>query len=378
MPILATLQPSWYTPAFLAEIAAAGLALVLVWGRPFDLPRPTRSERPYVVGTALWASGVVALATGVLWIGGGLDPVRLVLIGLGVALVVAYGAIERRRREGRPDAVHVERRPVTVALFVGLVVAIAESIAMVQLPPYFSIVLRYGPLFGMAALVPLFAALILAGPIAGWLLARVTPRTLVGGGVVALGVGLLATAWIIGPDTGYPGFIVPFLAVGGGFVIATTVRTAIIFASVPRGLPATAAALNEASLLLGSRTGILLSTAVVGRVAMAALGNDLASAGVTGAAAADSQARFAGLLAVLGTPTFADVAGAIHPGDAAGYAVAYVAGVRTAILLGGIGAVLGGTLAWILLGRRAPLTTVYALRDERPGTTPRPQTGGAG
>jgi len=378
MPILATLQPGWYVPAFLAEIAAAGLALALVWGRAFDLPRPAPAERPHVVGTALWASGVVALATGVLWIGGGLHPDRLGLIGLGVALVAAYAVVERRRHGGRLDAVRVERRPVTVALFVGLVIAIAQSIAMVQLPPYFSIVLRYGPLFGMAALVPLFGALVLAGPIAGWLLARVTPRTLVGGGVIATGLGLLATAWIIGSDSSYLGFIVPFAAVGAGFVIATTVRTAIIFASVPRGLPATAAALNEASLLLGTRTGILLSTAVVGQVAMAVLGNDLAAAGVTGAAAADRQAQFSGLLAVLGTPAFADLAGAVHPADAAGFGAAYVAGVRTALVLGGVGAVMGGVLAWIVLGRRDPLTTVYELRDERPGTTPQPQTGSAG
>ena len=40
-------------------------------------------------------------------------------------------------------------------------------------------------------------------------------------------------------------------------------RTAIIFASVPRGLPATAAALNEASLAVGNRIGIVLVTAIV-------------------------------------------------------------------------------------------------------------------
>ena len=118
----------------------------------------------------------------------------------------------------------------------------------------------------------------------------------------------------------------PFLAIGAGFVIATTVRTAIIFASVPRGLPATAAALNEASLLLGMRAGILLSTAIVGQVAVAALANDLAAAGITGAEAANRQSLFEGLLAVLGTSAFADTASAIHPGDAAGFAAAYVAG----------------------------------------------------
>jgi DHA2 family multidrug resistance protein-like MFS transporter len=376
MPILVTLRPGLYAPGFLAEIAAAALALWLAWGRAFDLPRPTRAERPYVIGTVLWASGVVAMGTGVLWLGGGLNPIRIGMVGLGVLLVVAYLLVERRRRAGLSDAVHVERRPVTVALFVGLIIAIAQNVPMVQLPQYFSIVLGYGPVLGMIAIAPLFAALVLAGPIAGWLLARLRPRTLIGGGVIALGLGLLALSFIVTPTTSYLGFVIPFAAVGAGFVIATTVRTAIIFASVPRGLPATAAALNEASLLLGMRAGILLSTAIVGQVAMSTLSNDLAAAGITGQAASDRASELSSLLAVLGTSSFADLAGAIQRSDAIEYATAYVEGIRFALLLAGAATVAGGAIAWAALGRRDPLTTVYEHRDER-GPAPVPDAGEA-
>ena len=57
-------------------------------------PGPTRAERPYVVGTVLWASGVVSLATGILWLGGGLNPIRIGMIVLGIALV---GRVRARR-----------------------------------------------------------------------------------------------------------------------------------------------------------------------------------------------------------------------------------------------------------------------------------------
>jgi DHA2 family multidrug resistance protein-like MFS transporter len=217
----------------------------------------------------------------------------------------------------------------------------------------------------MIAIAPLFGALVLAGPIAGWLLARLRPRTLIGGGVIALGLGLLALSFIVTPTTSYLGFVIPFAAVGAGFVIATTVRTAIIFASVPRGLPATAAALNEASLLLGMRAGILVSTAIVGQVAMSTLAGDLAAAGITGQAAADRTNQLASLLAVLGTSSFADLAGAIQRPDAIEYATAYVEGIRFALLLAGAATVAGGVIAWAALGRRDPLTTVYEHRDER-------------
>jgi hypothetical protein len=58
------------------------------------------------------------------------------------------------------------------------------------------------------------------------------------------------------------------LLIGAGFVVATTVRTAIIFASVPDGLPATAAALNESSVAVGSRIGTVVFTALVAQVAL--------------------------------------------------------------------------------------------------------------
>ncbi len=89
----------------------------------------------------------------------------------------------------------------------------------------------------MLAVAPLFAGLVVAGPIAGFLLARFAPRVLVAAGLVTVGLGNLGVAMLAGPATGYVLFVLPLLLIGAGFVVATTVRTAIIFASVPRGPP---------------------------------------------------------------------------------------------------------------------------------------------
>ena len=70
----------------------------------------------------------------------------------------------------------------TVALFAGVVIALAQSAPMLILPQYFAIVPRFGPVFGMLAIAPLIAGLVVAGPVAGYLLARFPPRVLVGGG----------------------------------------------------------------------------------------------------------------------------------------------------------------------------------------------------
>ena len=325
-----------------------------------------------MLGTALWASAIVAISSGVLWLGSGLDnPIRWAIIGFGVALLVVFRFWEVRRRAAHPADLQVDRRPVTVALFAGVVIALAQSAPMLILPQYFAIVPRFGPVFGMLAIAPLIAGLVVAGPVAGYLLARFAPRVLVAAGLVTVGLGNLGVALLAGPATGYVLFVLPLLLIGAGFVVATTVRTAIIFASVPRGLPATAAALNEASLAVGNRIGIVLVTAIVAAVALSTY--DASVAGLPTAAAGEARQRFADVLYAVGTPSFPALARAIQPDLVTGYLDAYVAGVRTALLLGGAAAVLGGVVAWFGLGRRDPLATrgsdpmasVYEHRDER-------------
>lgn len=360
-PLLLQVLPGSRWPAFLGAAAACAIAIGI--GRRWipDLARPSALERPYVVATALWGFGIVTLTTAIVWLGGGWDnPVRWALIGVAV---VALATAHDRRRGPATAPLRIDRRPVGVAVFVGVVLAIAQTAPMLQLPLYFQLVLRYGPLGSVVALGPLFAALVVAGPIAGFLLARLSPRTLVGAGVIAVGLGDLALAAAAAPSAGYLWFIVPCLLVGAGFVIATTVRTAIIFAAVPRGLPATAAALNEASIAVGTRVGTVVVTAIVANAALAAFVGSLAGSPPEVVDAA--TAAFRDLLTAVGTPSFATAASGIDPAYLRPYVDAYSTGVRVALVLGALVAVAGGALAWLSLGRRDPLRTVYEHQDER-------------
>lgn len=363
-PTLVSLVPGQPLPAFIGSIAACALALWVVRGRIPDIPRASRPERPLVLGTALWATGVVLSASGLLWFGGGWDnPLRLGLIGIGVLLIAGYGAWERRGRSVGERTVRVERRPVAVALFVGLVIAGVQAVPASQLPLFFAVVQRHGSLLGVVALAPLFIGLILAGPISGVLLARFGPRDLIGGGVVLVGLGDLAVAAVIGQGTPYLLFILPLLVVGGGFVVATTVRTAIIFASVPRGLPATAAALNEASVSVGTRAGVVVITTVLASLAMSHY--QTANAGLPADQLAAGVEELRELMGALGLPSWQAAIGAVQPDDLRAYADAYVGALREVFLVGGVAGVGGGVIAWAALGRRDPLATVYDFGEER-------------
>ena len=322
--ILLKAVPGEQWPAMLAAIAVCALALRLAWTRTLELHRPSQAERPLVVGVALWAFGIITFTVGLTWIGGSLDnPLRWALIIGGPALVIGYQGLSRRASPAQ-----FIRRRVAVALFVGVTIAISETAAVLNLPLYFHLVLRYEPWLAAVAIAPLAGALTLAGPVAGVLLKRVAPRWLVGGGVILVGVGNLVLAAVATESASYVAFVLPCLLVGAGFVVATTVRTAIIFASLPDGLPASAAALNESSISLGRRIGVVLVSAIVAQVAMSTY-----SASVAGLPPADATAAIAAFRSVLvavGTPSFAELATIVTSADIRPYLDAYAAGLNAA------------------------------------------------
>lgn len=363
-PILLQVIPDQRAPAFLVSILACAVAIWLARGRIGELPRPTTPERPYVVGTAIWAFGIITVTVGLTWVGGGLgNPIRWLLVAAGF---VTFGvAVLHDRRQTVPGSspVRIDRRPVAAAIFVGIVLAVSQTAAMLTLPIFFRVVLGFGPLLAVVGLAPLFGALAVAGPVAGFLLSRYTPRMLVGAGVVAVGLANTLLWLVTTSSSDYLAFIVPCFLVGAGFVIATTVRTAIIFASVPRGLPATAAALNESSITVGSRVGVVFVTAIVAQTALSAYAESIA--GMTPADADQALAAFRQVLVAVGTPAFSQIAGGISPADVEPYIEAYLSGLRAAFGFSALIALIGGAVVWIALGRRDPLTIVYTLKDER-------------
>jgi hypothetical protein len=193
--------------------------------------------------------------------------------------------------------------------------------------------------------------------------------------ILAAIVGFIRDFYAVNPDearvdiglANYALFIIPLALIGAGFVLATTVRTAIVFASTPRGLPGSAAAINEASVSLGSRIGIVVATAVLAPVA-------IESARAIAEARRPEQAaelveEFRVALLSLGTPRFKEILEAVSldalPAKSAAYAVAYTDGVVVALLASGVVGVAGALLAWLLIGRRDPIQTVFDMQEER-------------
>jgi MFS family permease len=348
-------------PSFLLATAGALLALRLVWKRVPDHGR-SGLRPPDVAGHAVWAFGLLAITGGVVGFGKDSESIiRQTLIVGGLILIGVFLVWQRRRARVSPDAA-IDVRAVTVALFAGVVIAFAQTAPSLQAPLYFQIGQQYSSLLATLAIAPFVLALLVSGPIAGLLLQRYSPRSLIAGGLFAIGVGDLVFAQA-GTNTPYLFFIVPFMAIGAGFVIGTCVRTAVIFASVPRRLPATAAALNQSSLMVGGTIGVAMVTAYVASQAMEAFTRGVASLPTSQAQSA--VAGFSDFLKAIGTSSFGEMVTDLSAGITAQYGAAYASGVTNVLASVGVLAIVCSVIAWFAMGPRDSLVSVWEHRDER-------------
>jgi hypothetical protein len=348
----------------------AVVALVVVRGALPDLPGATLRERPWQAVIGLWAFGVTALIAGLLSIGR-IDLIRVgVVVGGGVVVAIAVGLSRRLLRAG--SAAPVDIRAVGVVLAVGVVVGFAQVPPTLQLPMFFQFVEDFPPLLATAAIAPFVLALLLAGPVSGILLARFQPRLLISAGLIAMGLADVGVSLVIAQGASYLAFVAPFALIGAGFVIATTVRTAVIFASVPRGLPATAAALNEASVGVGGRVGITVVTLIATSVALETYRGSLV--GLDPDAVERMLASFQDVIALIGLPGFVQTVQGIDAAVRPEYNGAVVEGIRMSHLIPGLVAIAAGVVAYLALGRRDPVRSVFDYADERgqpgPSATP--------
>lgn len=296
-------------PEAQAFAACAVVALLAIWASRRampDLPGALRSQRLTIVSTAIWAIGIVIAADGAI-------QSEWSLVILGAVFVVV--ALALRRIMGAPPEVGVKARAGGAALTAGLVIGFSQAIPMTAMPLFFSRIQGVDGLLASVLLAPFVIGVLIAGPSAGWLLARFSPRLLIFTGVWAIALSDLVFVLLLKHDTGYLAFVLPFSLLGAGFMVSTAVRTAVIFASTPRRLAGTAAALNEASLGVGTRLGVTLVVLLQGG----------------GIATGPDPLRW--------------------------LQVALVAGV----VIGGI----GGVVVMLLIGSGDPVRTMWDHRDER-------------
>ena len=354
--------PSLLVVALVAAIALAATRRVVRADGGHD-----RVSRSQIGGQTLWAFGLLSITIALIGLGGDVgDAVRLGLGAIGVGALVAFNLLQRRNRTADP-ATRADLRPLAFALIAGVAISFSQSAALLVAPLYFRVVQGFGPIASTVAIAPMFIGIVVAGPVAGILLRRLSPRVLVAGGLAVVGAGdlLVATS---GPTTEYLYFVLPFLAIGAGFVIGTTIRTGVVFASVPRRLPATAAALNQVSIIIGSQLGIVLMSSIVVRAALSTFRDSVATLPPGAAAVAVDQ--FEQFLRAIGTSEFAPLLADLDPATIASYGPVYASAVSFGLVVVGLVGLAGAVVCWFGVGPGGPLISRWEYREERLSRAP--------
>jgi EmrB/QacA subfamily drug resistance transporter len=334
------LEHFYWGSIFLVNLPVIALALV---GIAIAVPesRDPVHRRLDLAGALLSIAGLGALVYGV--IRGGSDgwgaPVTLGTIALGLLILLAFVAHERRTREPMLD-LDVFRNPrFAGASFAVTAVYFCLFGTIFLLTQHLQELLGYGTLAAGIRTVPFAVVLMVVANLTPRIVGRVGPRLPIVIGLVIIAVSQLlriaSTA-----DSGYGIILLSQVtfALGMGLLIAPA--TASIMGAVPAARAGVGSAINDTTRQVGGALGV----AVMGSVAAAGFRADL-SHRVPGVArrAGDSLGAAMEAARTLGSTTVADAAR--H---------SFIHGLRLASFLGFVVALVGAGVAWRLLpGGRA-------------------------
>ncbi|MEN3583687.1 MFS transporter [Streptomyces sp. ZYX-F-203] len=259
------LEHFWWGSVFLINLPVMAV-LVLVGGRLLPESRDPAPGPWDMTGVALSLLGMVGVvyavketaAHGWAW------PTSLAGL-LGAAAL--YGFVRRQLTLAVPllDMRLFRDRGFSAAVLADLLTILGLSGLIFFLSQYLQLVQGRGPLEAGLAELPAAAGAVAAGLVAGRAARRFSVRSVVSGGLAAVGLAL-AVLTFVGRNTAYPMLGTVLLVVGVGAGLSFTVTSDVILSGVPEEKAGAASAVSETAYELGAALGIALLGSLVTRV----------------------------------------------------------------------------------------------------------------
>ncbi|MCW7940994.1 MFS transporter [Streptomyces hygroscopicus] len=154
------------------------------------------------------------------------------------------------------------RRGFSGAVLADLLTVLGMSGLVFFLSQYLQLVQGRRPFEAGLAELPAAVGAVVAGMVAGAAARRSSVRTVVSGGLAAVGLALAALT-VLDRSTGYPLIGTALLVVGVGAGLSFTVTADVILSSVPKEQAGAASAVSETAYELGAALGIALLGSIV-------------------------------------------------------------------------------------------------------------------
>ncbi|MFJ4817064.1 MFS transporter [Streptomyces sp. NPDC088801] len=175
-----------------------------------------------------------------------------------------YGFVRRQFRLPTPllDMRLFSNRGFSGAVLADLLTILGLSGLVFFLSQYLQLVQGRRPFEAGLAELPAAIGAVVAGLLAGRAARRFSVRTVVSGGLAAIGLALAALT-VLDQSTGYPLLGTALLVVGVGAGLSFTVTADVILSSVPKEQAGSASAVSETAYELGAALGIAVLGSIV-------------------------------------------------------------------------------------------------------------------
>jgi MFS family permease len=343
--------PPW---AFPVPFAVAVLAIVLVvrWiGREPEVAAPSRAGVAVGIVLATCAIGLVSASILVVLGIGGLAAV----IVFAVVVVAILGLQRWGSRTEQPMAdMHVfPLRPIAAAVVAGMLLALGQAGPLMSFGIFLEAIQGYGSIPAGAALAPYAVAILVVGLVGPSLIPRFGVRSIVAVSLVGLALGNLLFA-ATSPSTSYVWYILPLFLLGGGMILGTAATSAVLTASTPNRLAASAIALQIASIEMGVLLGMTIQTVVLTTAASGAYETHLISIGLAGEAVASGVAALHEALLNVVPGIARQIPTTELESAVPGFRDAYAAGFDAAALVAAVICAAAAPICFVLFGPRSP------------------------
>ncbi|WP_338675514.1 MFS transporter [Streptomyces sp. SCSIO 30461] len=333
------LEHFWWGSVFLINLPVMAV-LVLVGIKLLPESRNPVAGPWDLVSVALSLIGIVgvvyaikeAASEGLTWTAG-----AALLIGAGAL----HGFVRRQLTLPSPllDMRLFRHRGFSAAVLADLLTILGLSGLVFFLSQFLQLVQGRQPLEAGLAELPAAIGAVVTGLIAGRCARRFSVRSVVAGGLGAVGLAL-GVLTVIGQSTGYPVLGAALLVVGAGAGFSFTVTADVILSAVPKEQAGAASAVSETAYELGAALGI----ALLGSIVTGVYRGFAAPAGVPSDAVSAAHESLGG--AVEAAAHLPQEQGAALVGAAQ---EAFVEGMRLASGVGAAVLVATAVVAWFLL-----------------------------
>ena len=267
----------WPWQSIFWALAGAGVLLfVLTWtvsdSRDTDAP-PLDWPGAVLIGAAVavFVFGIVEAPHQ-----GWSDPLVVGCLCAGVALAVAFGLVEVRRRQPLLDVSLFRRADFATGAAAIAVLFLANFGFMYLVMQYTQLILGYSALQTAFAFTPLMLPLAVLSVTSSWYLPRLGLRVMVLTGLLCLAAGFVCL-FTLRVDSSYVDMAWPLLVLATGIGLCTAPTTSAIMNAAPDDKQGVASAVNDTVREVGAALGIALAGSVLAAQYTDRLGDQLAA-----------------------------------------------------------------------------------------------------